>query len=78
VRARELAIDFGNPVAATIETFRVPGALYLMIDYIHNNPVRRGLVANPEDWEWSSARWYGGMRPGKIEMDLISPDDIPS
>ena len=31
--------------------------------------VRRGLVARPEDWEWSSARWFAGIRPVKIEMD---------
>jgi len=24
------------------------------LGYIHRNPVRRGLVQNPEDWEWSS------------------------
>jgi hypothetical protein len=24
--------------------------------YIHRNPVRRGLVAKPEDWKWSSFR----------------------
>ncbi len=39
------------------------------IDYIHANPVRRGLVARAEDWEWSSARWYAGLRPVKLEMD---------
>jgi putative transposase len=43
--------------------------LRLMIEYLHANPVRRGLVARAEDWEWSSARWYAGMRPVKIEMD---------
>jgi len=26
--------------------------------YIHRNPVRRGLVAKPEDWRWSSYRHY--------------------
>ena len=31
--------------------------------YIHRNPVRRGLVAKPEDWKWSSHRHYQmGMR----------------
>ena len=40
-----------------------------MIDYIHTNPVRRGLVARVEDWEWSSARWYAGLRPVKLQMD---------
>jgi putative transposase len=24
--------------------------------YIHDNPVKAGLVSRPEDWEWSSAR----------------------
>jgi REP-associated tyrosine transposase len=43
--------------------------LRAMIDYIHANPVRRGLVARAEDWEWSSARWYEGLRPVKLEMD---------
>jgi putative transposase len=44
-------------------------ALRSMIEYIHANPVRRGLVTRAEDWEWSSARWFAGMRPAKIEMD---------
>ena len=43
--------------------------LRAMIEYIHANPVRRGLVATAEEWEWSSARWYAGMRPVKLEMD---------
>jgi putative transposase len=29
------------------------------LNYIHDNPVRAGLVANATDWRWSSARfWY--------------------
>jgi putative transposase len=47
----------------SIETLRA------MIDYIHANPVRRGLVTRAEDWEWSSARWYAGLRPVRLEMD---------
>jgi putative transposase len=39
------------------------------IDYLHANPVRRGLVAAAEDWEWSSARWFSGVRPVKLAMD---------
>jgi putative transposase len=38
-------------------------------DYIHANPVRPCLVARAEDWQWSSARWYAGPRPVKLEMD---------
>jgi putative transposase len=26
--------------------------------YLHPNPVKRGLVAAPEDWAWSSFRHY--------------------
>jgi len=26
--------------------------------YMHRNPVKRGLVASPEDWKWSSFRHY--------------------
>ena len=26
-----------------------------VVNYIHNNPVKAGLVANPSDWRWSSA-----------------------
>ena len=37
--------------------------------YIHRNPVRRGLVAKPEDWKWSSFRHYAtGMR-GTVEIE---------
>jgi putative transposase len=27
-------------------------------NYIHHNPVRHGYVENPEDWEFSSYRFY--------------------
>ena len=30
------------------------------VEYIHLNPVRRGLVKKPEDWKWSSMREYAG------------------
>jgi putative transposase len=28
------------------------------LEYMHANPVRKGLAARPADWKWSSARWY--------------------
>jgi putative transposase len=34
------------------------GFLRQKIEYIHNNPVKRGLVDKPEDWKYSSARNY--------------------
>ena len=30
------------------------------VNYIHNNPVEEGLVTNPVDWKYSSARNYAG------------------
>ena len=40
-----------------------------VIEYIHDNPVRRGLVKNPTDWEWSSARFWDGRSNVPIRMD---------
>jgi len=36
------------------------------IPYIHMNPVRRGLVASPELWRWSSVHWWLGKRDGGV------------
>lgn len=33
-----------------------------VIEYIHDNPCRRGLVDRPKDWQWSSAAWFAGQR----------------
>jgi putative transposase len=42
-----------------------------MIEYIHGNPVRRGLTSRGEDWKWSSAGWVVGknsLRPDAIDV----------
>jgi putative transposase len=49
-----------------------PQTLMKMIDYIHMNPVRRGLVELAADWKWSSAAWY--LDAGDVPM---VPDPIP-
>jgi hypothetical protein len=43
--------------------------LFAMIEYIHNNPVRRGLCAEPTDWIWSSANFYAGEQNVPLGMD---------
>ena len=35
-----------------------PATVLAAIDYLHHNPVRRGLVKGAADWKWSSARFY--------------------
>ena len=40
------------------------------LDYIHNNPVRAGIVSNPEDYIYSSARDYSGQK-GLLDIVLI-------
>jgi len=44
-------------------------ALRASIDYIHNNPVKRGLVESSEQWYWSSAGYYAGQKEYLIKMD---------
>lgn len=45
--------------------------------YIHQNPIRAGLVKRMEDWEYSSFRDYAGLRNGKLcnkelTLDLLN------
>lgn len=40
------------------------------LNYIHYNPVKRGYVDRPEDWRYSSARNYAGMK-GLIPVTLF-------
>lgn len=37
--------------------------------YIHRNPVKRGLVETPEDWPWSSYRYYQSREMGRVTLD---------
>ena len=38
------------------------------LEYIHNNPVRKGLAANAHEWSYGSARWYLLQRPVGIKI----------
>jgi hypothetical protein len=37
--------------------------------YMHRNPVKRGLVLEPEQWAWSSFRWYASGEAGSVEVN---------
>lgn len=66
---RRIRHRFWQPGGGYDRNVTEAATLRSMIDYLHANPVRRGLVPRAEDWEWSSARWFAGVRPVKIEMD---------
>ena len=37
--------------------------------YMHRNPVKRGLVESPEQWRWSSSRFYLLGEPGLVQVN---------
>lgn len=51
-----------------------PQALLAMIDYLHANPVRKGLVERPRDWWWSSAAWFDDGSEIPLKVDPIPKD----
>jgi putative transposase len=40
--------------------------LYICFNYIHQNPLKAGLVNKLEDWEFSSFKDYAGLRNGTL------------
>ncbi len=51
---------------------RTESSVIEKINYCHNNPVKARLVNNPEDWEWSSYRWYNGMDGVVLEINGVA------
>ncbi len=43
--------------------------LHASLDYIHKNPITRGLVEQAEQWVWSSYRYYEYDDDSVIAMD---------
>ena len=41
--------------------------------YMHENPVRRGLVTSPEEWRWSSYRAYADEEHGPVLVNEQQP-----
>ncbi len=39
------------------------------LQYMHGNPVERGLCARPQDWVWSSFRHYASGVEGVVEIE---------
>ena len=51
-----------------------PRAAWNMVDYLHGNPLRKGLALKAVDWRWSSARFYAGLPEYDLAMDGRPPD----
>lgn len=74
LRGDKVEHHFWQPGRGFDRNVERPRTLQAMIDYIHLNPVRKGLVAQARDWKWSSAGWYGGQPLNQLQPDLIPFD----
>lgn len=41
------------------------------LQYMHDNPVKQGLATTPEEWAFSSARWYSNRRSVGVALTNI-------
>lgn len=76
IRVQEGAVTrhrFWQPGGGYDRQITNAATLLKMIDYIHMNPVRRGLVNRPEEWEWSSAAEFSGLPPSHLSVDRTLP-----
>ena len=67
-RLWEEALDRGHLWQARFCDFvvRTPAKKREKLRYIHDNPVRRGLVLEPGQWAWSSIRFYACGERGPV------------
>jgi len=42
------------------------------LEYMHRNPLTRGLVNHPKDWPWSSWSFYVLGKPGLVGIDVVA------
>jgi putative transposase len=47
------------------------GKMREKLDYMHANPVTRGLVKHPQDWAWSSWSFYAKGEQGLLPIDFV-------
>ena len=41
------------------------------LNYMHSNPVTRGLVRSAKQWLWSSYSFYFGRRDARLRIDPV-------
>jgi putative transposase len=52
-----------------VSTISMYGRREAGLRYIHRNPVKRGLVESPEQWRWSSYRFYLSQEAGPVRVN---------
>ena len=50
-----------------------PAKVSEKLEYMHFNPVKRGLVYEGIDWRWSCARFYAGLGMGPVVLEPSVP-----
>jgi putative transposase len=45
------------------------------LKYMHGNPVKRGLVSSPDEWKWSSYRFY--MHGERNTLEVTKFEELP-
>ena len=50
-----------------------PDTAHQLVEYIHGNPLRRGLARRAEDWPWSSAPDWSGRADVLLKIDRTIP-----
>jgi putative transposase len=73
-RGQRTEYHFWQPGGGFDRNITEPRTLEKMIAYLHMNPVRKGFVARPEDWKWSSAGYF--LRGKQLPSLSVTP--IPS
>jgi putative transposase len=46
-------------------------AIAATLTSMHNEPVKAGLAATPDEWAWSSARAYSGLPEGVVTVEPV-------
>ena len=67
---------FWQPGGGYDRNLWTPSEIRDKIDYIHANPVRRGLVETPELWRWSSAKAWQQRASELARIDFDSVPDV--
>ena len=69
-RSSGFAIRKQYPKDLQSEIFHTPINSEQKLSYIHNDPVKAGIVDNPEEYRYSSARDYCGQK-GLLNIEKI-------